>query len=351
MSDPEGESMMSPLSSHDSPPSHEKGPALKADTLLAAAGGAAAGLLYASLALLPLSLFPVQLVYGRFGREKGILAAASAFIVASASQILRFALAGSFGFADIGALVATPLVLFGAIAAINLRIWERLPATYRILASAIVCALAALPAVIALGRDEGLVAGLTAQLGRTFEPILGQIGGDSYEASALAAALDTRVLAEEAIRVFSSCFAAIIAFVLGLSVWAGNRLSGRGSPGREIAPPLSSYKAPYPLLWLFLGSWSTLLAAMLLRASGVLLAGLWNGALIFSLPFAAQGAGIAISLFAKWKLPRFMRFALTVTALLALFTPTSSLVVAIGLLLLGVTEVWIPYRNPKGVGA
>ncbi len=351
VSDHEGESMTDPQPPQAGALQPVKLPTAKAEILLAASGGAASGLLYASLALLPFALFPVQLVYGRFGRRMGLLGAATAFSIAFFSQILRLAFASSLGLAAIGAALVTPLVLFGAVAAINMRIWEGLSATYRVLSIAILCALAALPTILAFGRDAGLAAALADQIGRTFEPILGEIKGDSYEASAFAAALDPAGLAEDAIRVFTSCFAALIAFMLGLSVWAGNRLAGRGSPGREIAPPLSLYKAPYPLLWIFLGSWAALLAAMLAHAPALIMALLWNSALLVSLPFAAQGAGIAVSLFNKWKLPRFTRLALAAAALLALFTPTSSLVVAIGLLLLGVTEAWIPYRNPKGVGA
>jgi len=351
VSDLEGESMKSPMPQEAVSRLPERPSAPRAEGLLAVSGGAASGLLYASLALLPASLFPVQLVYGRFGRRMGSLAAVTAFIIASVSQILRLAFASSLGLAAIAAALITPLVLFGAIAAINMRIWEGLPATYRVLSVAILCALAALPTIVAFGRDASLAAALAEQIGRAFEPVLGGIKGDSYEASALAAALDPAILAEEAIRIFTSCFAALIALVLGLSAWLGNRLAGRGSPGREIAPPLSLYKAPYPLLWIFLGSWTALLAAMLAHAPAFIMALLWNGALLVSLPFAAQGAGIAVSLFNKWKLPRFTRLALAAAALLALFTPTASLVVAIGLLLLGVTEAWIPYRNPKGVGA
>ncbi len=317
--------------------------------------GAAAGLLYSSVALALFSLLPIQLTYGRRGRREGALAALTAFLVAAAVQALRLLAAGSTGLAAIGAGALPPLVLFAALAAINARFWEGVPATFRVLATSAACALAGLPALVALLRDGGFSEFFAAQLGQALEPLRQQagvqVGDGGYESSVIAAALDPKALAESALRIFTSCYAGIIALIVGASAWAGNRLAGPGSRGREASPPLSAYRAPYALLWIFLGCWTILLAALLAKVPGTYRAAAWNIAILSSLPYAAQGAGIALSLFSRWKLPRFMRVALIATAVMALFTPTAGVVVAVGLPLLGVTEVWIPYRNPKGVGA
>ena len=50
-------------------------------------------------------------------------------------------------------------------------------------------------------------------------------------------------------------------------------------------------------------------------------------------------------------MPRSLRIVFAVMAVLALATPTAGIAVAVALPLFGVTEIWIPYRKPKGAGA
>ena len=217
---------------------------------------------------------------------------------------------------------------------------------------AAVCSIVLVPIVIRLGGDAGFTSYIEARLDEAFAPLKSQAGDQSYDSSALAAALDPKVIAATAMRVLASSYAALLVLLLGGSWWMGNRASGPGSPGRAEAPALSAYRVPYALVWAFLLCWAAVLAAMLLKgADDALRAASWNCALVFSLPYAAQGVGIASSYFERWKMPRFTRVAIVATAIVALATPTAGAVVAVALPLLGVTEVWIPYRNPKGVGA
>ncbi|HRY56474.1 MAG TPA: hypothetical protein P5142_17780 [Spirochaetia bacterium] len=316
-----------------------------------AIAGLAAGLLYASVAFAPLCLVPIQVAYGRRGRRAGLAATGAAVAAVAAALAARLYAVGALGLAELGGGLLPPLAMLGALALVNARFWAGLPATYRLLAVGGIASLAALPSLLSLSKDPAFSAYLSSRLESLLSPLRAQAGGQGYEASVLAAALDPATIAAAALRTLSSIYAAALALTLGFCWWVGNRLSGPGSPGREAAPPLSLYRAPYALLWAFLAAWALVLAAMTLGAPEALQAAAWNLALSASLPYAAQGLGIAASLAEKLKMPRFMRVALGATAAMALVSPTSSLVVAIGLPLLGVTEVWIPYRNPKGVGA
>ena len=67
-------------------------------------------------------------------------------------------------------------------------------------------------------------------------------------------------------------------------------------------------------------------------------------------PRLAQGLGIVTHLLKKWNTPKAMRIMIAVTAVISLATPMG-IIVAAALPLIGVTEIWIHYRKPKGVGA
>ncbi len=77
----------------------------------------------------------------------------------------------------------------------------------------------------------------------------------------------------------------------------------------------------------------------------------WNCGLVITLVYAAQGMGVVSHYFNRWNTPRALRVVFAATLVAALATPVLGLVVAAVLPLLGVTEVWIPYRKAKGVGA
>jgi uncharacterized protein YybS (DUF2232 family) len=127
-------------------------------------------------------------------------------------------------------------------------------------------------------------------------------------------------------------------------------MSGAGSRGREQSGAIDGLRLPYPFIWAFLASWSLVLAAVLLRAPIAAAAFAWNCALVVSLAYAAQGLGIVTHLFKSWNMPKSLRILIAVMAVISLATPLG-IAVAASLPLFGVTEIWIHYRKPKGVGA
>jgi uncharacterized protein YybS (DUF2232 family) len=145
-------------------------------------------------------------------------------------------------------------------------------------------------------------------------------------------------------------YAAILFLLLAGSQRLGNRWSGIGSPGRAETVAIEELRIPYPFVWAFLAAWSLLLATVLLRAPEAASAFAWNCALIASLVYAAQGLGIVTYLFKRWNMPKSLRILVAVTAVISMVTPLG-IAVATALPLFGVTENWIHYRKPKGVGA
>jgi Predicted membrane protein (DUF2232) len=175
--------------------------------------------------------------------------------------------------------------------------------------------------------------------------------GDGYEASGFATTLDPKELVAQSIATLRDSYAAILLFIVGGSWRLGNRLSGVGSLGRLETDAIEELRLPYPLVWAFLASWTLVLAAVLLHVGDAAAAFSWNCAIALTLAYAAQGFGIVTHLFKRWNMPRSLRILIAVMAVLGLATPTAGLAVSVSLPLLGVTELWIPYRKHKGVGA
>jgi hypothetical protein len=314
------------------------------------AAGLASSLLYTSVLLSPAFLVPVQLAFGRSGKRAGAAAAGIAAAGIALVQGWRLAAAGALGALALAAGVLPPIVLIGALALVNAPFWRAWAAPYRIFCVTAACALAALPLFYSIGHDASIKAYLEEQIGAFLAP-LRTATGEGYDASALAASLDPKELVETSLATLRDSFAAILLLIIGGGWRLGNRWSGLGSRGREETPAIEELRLPYPLIWAFLASWSLVLAAVLLRAPVAAAAIAWNCALALSLAYGAQGLGIVTHLFKSWNMPRSLRIVIAATAVLALATPTAGLAVAASLPLLGVTEIWIPYRKPKGVGA
>jgi hypothetical protein len=316
----------------------------------ALAVGLASSLLYSSIALSFAFLVPIQIAFGRSGRRAGTATAGIAAAGIAIVQGWKLVAIGAFGLPALAVGMLPPLVLLAAIVLLNAAFWRGWAAPYKILCVTAACALAALPVIVSLGRDASIAAYLEERVGAFLAP-LRSTTGEGYDASALAASLDPKLLVATSIAMLRNSYVALLFLLIGGSWRVGNRLSGPGSRGREETTALDEMRLPYILLWAFLASWSLVLAAVLLRAPEPASALAWNCALTMSLAYAAQGLGIVSFLFKRWNIPKSLRVLIAVMALIALATPTAGIAVAAALPLFGVTENWISYRKPKGVGA
>jgi hypothetical protein len=317
------------------------------------AAGLASGVLYLSVFLSVAFLLPVQVAFGRLGWREGLAAAGISAALIAAAQAWTLAAAGALGLAALASGTLPPLVVIGALALMNAPFGRGWKPSYRALGATALCAAAALPVIVAFGRDASIAAYLEERIGSITAPLRSAVAssGDGYELSALAASLDPKYMVASAMSVLRDSYAAMIFLLLAGSWRLGNRLSGEGSRGRAETVAIDGLRLPFSLVWAFLASWSLVLAALLLRAPVALAALAWNCALVLSLAYAAQGIGIVTYLLKSMNAPKPLRIAIAVTAAIALATPTLGVAVAAALPLFGVTEIWIPYRKPKGVGA
>jgi uncharacterized protein YybS (DUF2232 family) len=250
---------------------------------------------------------------------------------------------------EIVATFLPSLVLLGALAFMNAPLGRPWKPVYKAFAVSAFCALAALPILIVLEGDASITAYLEQRIASLLSP-LKSAADEGYDASALMAALDPKELVSTSITTLHSIYAALVFLLIGGSWRLGNRLSGIESRGWEETVAIDELRMPYALIWAFLASWAFVLATLALNAPAAPSAIAWNCALTLSLAYAAQGLGIIVHLFKSWNMPKSMRVLIAVVAAMSLVTPLG-LGLAASLPLFGVTEIWIPYRKPKGVGA
>ncbi len=316
------------------------------------AAGFVSGILYLSLALAMFFLLPIQIVFGRSGWKAGLIAAFTAILAISAGQVWRMTGFGMTGASTLLYALLPPAILTVSLVALNAPIWGRIDPLFRALALTCVLSLAALPLVLDLGRDGAFTSLLENSIGAITAPLTKNLD-ESYEARALAASLDVKNLVADAKSILASSYAVFIFILDAGSWWLGSRLSGKESAGRKNLPALRDFRIPHSILWPVLGAWACVFASLAFSISlgGFFPAFAWNIALVLSLCYAMQGVGIVSHLLSRRGAPGIKRLAIALTILTMLASPVAGSLLAGALAILGITEVWIPYRNLKGVGA
>lgn len=331
--------------------------------IVALASGVASASLWLSVFFAPLFLIPLQVAFGRLGKKAAWLAVAAAVLVLFPSEIWRVADA-SKGIAplDVVAALAFPIGAVFALVLMNLPFLSRVPPSFRMLGLGLAAGALAAPAVATILADEGLKTALTQSISQLMDRFMSALpkaadaqatqgAAPSYDTAALLAGLDPAQMVATTMKVFASCYAALFCLLFGGSWWIGSRLSGGKSVAGEAAAPLPELRVPGELVWPFLASLGLLLAVLYLKAGLLYQAAAWNLVLAMSLVYAAQGMGIVAHILARLRVPRGFRIAFAVLVLIsAISSPIGAALIAI-LPLLGLTELWIPYRNLKGVGA
>jgi len=320
------------------------------------AGLVSAGL-YLSALLAFAFLLPLQFAFGRLGKGGGFRAAAISALVLTGTQV--FFLAGSgtgFTAAWLGSL-GFPLLLILTLVVLNHGYATRLGPSVRLVTASLILALVLSPLVSSLLADGSLKAalldttkGFTEEIRKGIEAKI-DITAPEYDGAALMASLDPERIVDSSLRFFVSAFAGLVFLLIGGSWWIGNRIAGEGSLGRGEAVALRELRLPPELVWPLLASLTLLLATLAIDLGQLPRVVAWNLSIVFALAYAAQGAGIVAHHLERLKVPGFLRIALALTIpLSAISSPIGAGLVAI-LPVLGVTELWIPYRTKKGVGA
>ena len=211
----------------------------------AAVGGLLSGLFYSSAVLAFVFLVPIQICYGRRGQWAGLAAAVIALFVAVLGQFISLLIGTGFVLSAIQNFEMRQFLLFGilppavlllSLVLMNAPFWTKDLDYARGFAGAAIASIAAIPGIVALGRDSSFIAFFEEHLNAFVKPLLAQ-AGNSFEASALQASFNAKALAQSSLKIISSSFSALFLALLAASWWLGNRMAGVGSRGQEEAPP------------------------------------------------------------------------------------------------------------------
>jgi hypothetical protein len=319
------------------------------EVVLDLSAGLVSGLMYLSYVLSFGFLIPVQQRLAGNGRKSGMVAGLVALAVVMAGQakrLFQFGEPGKTAFlAGVASIVLPPFFLLAALFFIDIKAGKTRRGT-RILLATLVVSLIATPLILRATSDGEFSAFMTEYMGSTFRDARILPGAGEADTNALIAEA-----VDGAIRVVRSAYAVFILWIIGGSWWLGTRLAALRLPAD--APDrrpyrLAAIKVPAWMLWPTLGVWAALFLVLVTDTEGLPAMAAWNAALCSASVYAVQGLGI-ISYLSR--LPgkfQLLRLVAPLVVLALALSSTAGLLVLIALPLLGITEVWFPYRNLKG---
>ncbi|MDX9826750.1 MAG: hypothetical protein RBT73_03290 [Spirochaetia bacterium] len=309
-----------------------------------ATAGLLSGFLYLSYILSFAFLIPVQQSFSGRGMRAGLVSSLAAFTVIAVGTVTRMIQLRLFDLISLVSGCLPPLLLLAALYWINATV-PRLTRITRILLAALVLSIIALPFVLRMSSDSAFIGQLSAYVEETIDS-----SGVGFDESRLAAELVQRSLG-----IISAGFSAFILWILAGSWWLGSLLASKsrftsdaGLASEKKVLRIAAVKVPHLALWPSLLLWSLLFIALALKAEGLIRLLAWNLALCAASIYGLQGIGVLSFLLHKPGVPVLLRRLLPLALIAALFNQATSAVVLIGLPVLGITEVWIPYRNLKG---
>jgi len=315
------------------------------DLLLDMSYGLLSGLLYLSYALAFFFLTPLQYAYARKGKKAGIRASATSLIIIAAGMI--------FGMGDFSSLrpefvaisLVPPALCMIACWYINSGIGRPSQGQKTVIVSALLSVIV-WPFLNKMLSDASFTAGLEAMV----QESLASVSGQQIDATVI------RPTLESAMRIVRSAYAPAILGFVAANWGLGNSLAtakayrtGAIDAAAVQKKGAGAVYVPYSLLWPTLLAWTALLIVNALHKEGTVAWITWNVALFLAALYAAQGIGILDFFFKRLKFGGLLRLLMPLLVVACFVNQTVATIVLIALPLLGITEVWFPYRNFKGV--
>jgi hypothetical protein len=213
---------------------------------------------------------------------------------------------------------------------------------YRYLASCLFGVVASVLVVIGFSKPNEALEWVNSAMYETFRMILGQASGDP-DSTTLLADSELRSLYRVSVMVIGAMLAPLCMALVGFTSFMA--MSYQNRYDNSFSNRVAGWRIPEVTLWVFLGSWTLVLALILFKANYLSRALALQVALGSSVLYAVQGMAI-VTYFAlrKGLVVNTARLFSTVF-LLAFLIPGVNVVVVFVLPLLGVTETWIAYRS------
>lgn len=271
---------------------------------------------------------PVQVNFSRRGAPLGIRSAVATgllIVIVHLLQVFRFdAVQGEM----LRFLLLDSLMPVGILLAVSLfNVLRVIPWAYRLVVATVPAVLSALPSIVLLvaaSSGEG-------PLGEQLSEMLSALGmGVNLEY--WLAAVRRIVLNTVGVGLMASVAA---------NWWIGRSIVLRGAPG---AASLRGARVPDGMVWYMIAGLAGVLLAWI---AGVekLEPPAWNVMLVVAFAYGVQGIGLIQHLLRRRGLSeRSERWVLTIS-LVALFLPGLNILAAIGMPLLGMSEIWIDFKR------
>ncbi len=289
---------------------------------------------------LPIFVIPLTVLYRRRGFVAGSVGAAAAFGGIAGIKLYEILSrdGGSLRLDLIGLDFTMPLTFILGLALVELPGMARFRLHRRFVAATLLAAVLSVPLLRFVMVSPEFDQMLRAQVGAMFRSLTEGGSGSPAPFSGT----------EQVVRLsrywFLNTFAAGY-FVTFAANWVlGARIARRtcGEPGEF--PAFTRFRVDDRAVWPFLLGWSAVFASLMVDL-GLFRALAWNFALILTVLYGCQGVGIIKTLTAGAS--RGTRVLVTTLLIMLVFVPGINILVLAGVPLLGVSELWIHYRNKE----
>lgn len=308
--------------------------------------GLVSGVLYLSYILSFAFLVPIQYSFASKGRKPGLITVATAFAIIVFGQLGRMISSGIASFGLVASAVLPPALFLVSMIYINGE-HQAKKQSRRLLLAAIILSLISAPFVYLAVTNHEVLESLTSMAVAT-------LGGGSMSEEL---STNARLAVQAATATISSAFSAFILWILAVSYWLGNRYASRIRMRHEVSLEaaksqttlaLADIRVPVTLLWPTLIVWASLFAIIVTKTGGIISAVITNASLFLGSLYAIQGIAILTYLANHSRVFFFIKVLLPLLFLFSFLNPTVGTIILIALPVLGITEVWFPYRNLKG---
>ncbi len=294
-----------------------------------------------------LFLIPLQVLFIRRGMGKFLISSAVVMAGIGISALIKTVPIEDrdLRFIFITLELAFPLLLLIGLFIVNSSISGFRFRIYRALTAAAVTGLISVPIIYFMSGNEKLVLLLKEQIVLIAEMLkTGLTGGESFESSVLAGILKPDQLAEMIRGMIFKNYLFFIYIIITGSWWLGTVLHRRiikAGPYR-----IEKFTLPEILIWPLLTAWAGILFDTIFGL-GIFGYIFWNAGLIMLFTYGLQGFGIIQFFFTKRGFTRGSRFLAGLFLAAVLFWPGINLIIIIGIPGLGLSELWIKYRQVK----
>ncbi len=232
-----------------------------------------------------------------------------------------------------------PIFFLAGISAINIDWKMSLRTYYKITAVVVGAGLLSVPLIYILGRSENFGQLVTSQI-----DTIVRLFQENPEQTAAGLLPETTALSELIIDILLRNYVFMYFLIISGTVWFGRTITARSKGLRSAR--LAEFSMPDRMIWTLLVPWALILLDLRVDI-GLLKYFAWNIGFIMLFSFGMQGVGIIQTILDRRNVARGIRIALVAIMSLMLFWPGANLLVIIGLPGLGVSELWIHYREEK----